>query len=63
MIVCYIFIKLDNTTEEAAESEKEVKLTTGYFLNFIDFISELEKENGKKISTKNIIPSILANSI
>ena len=40
------------TSEVAAGPglDNEVKLSTGYFLNFIDFISALEKAKGKQIN-------------
>ena len=46
------------TAEVAAGLDDETKSTTGYFLNFIDFISAVEKANCKQITS--IIPSIFA---
>ena len=45
------------TAEVAAGLDEEVKSTTGYFLNFIDFISEYA--NGKHINS--IKPSMFAH--
>ena len=47
------------TAEVAAGLDDEMKLTTGYCLKFIDFISEVEQAKGKHIS--NVNPFIVAH--